>query len=101
MTDELRKAAEIAGTRAFPAHPHFRGTGADLYIAGYEAGKPKWIPIRSADDLPKVGGSYLWKHHNKRHHFAENDHNTATRSADYYVDRFCAYMPIPPYTEGE
>jgi len=71
------------------------------YAAGYEAGKPKWIPIRSADDLPKLDGSYLWKHHNKRHHFAENNHNTATRSADYYVDRFCAYMPIPPYTEGE
>lgn len=108
MKDELREAAEIAGTRAFPAHPHFRGTGAALYIAGYEAGKPKWIPVSK---LPDEEDDYLVQYGfnddtgpfiSTAEFFPEGDdpagwliHRTSSESAEVI-----AWMRLPD-TEGE
>lgn len=65
------------------------------------AAVPEWVELRTAADLPKEPGAYLWKHHNKRHHFVENEHNPLTRSEDYYIERFCAWMRIPDYQEDK
>jgi len=71
------------------------------YAAGYEAGKPKWIPIRSADDLAQPEGLY-WV-------TCQIDGRRFTATAVLSVDdelpgnavAFCRISEPEPYTEGE
>jgi len=84
----------------------FYNTVRDTHIDAAElkalaAAVPEWVELRTAADLPKEPGAYLWKHHNKRHHFVENEHNPLTRSEDYYIERFCAWMRVPDYQEDK
>lgn len=79
------------------------------FDAGYEAGKPKWIPIRSADDLPKEYGEYYATTIVETDPFATEPRVIKAVYDDITKDRFwlgsfSAWMPIvkpEPYTEGE
>lgn len=109
MKDERREAARDAAYRYLdwdePVEndhcvPEYTGYIAG-YIVGYDAGKPKWIPIRSADDLAQPAGLY-WV-------TCQIDGRRFTATAALSIDdelpgntvAFCRISEPEPYTEGE
>lgn len=75
-----------------------RGEYLDVWNAAYDAGyesRDPWTPIRSADDLPKKSGEYLW---------VRKDGKNSTHAwyvpgvspTEIYLECL-AYMEVPSY----
>lgn len=99
MKDELRDAAMKWAWKRWEDGWTIQDQYDTVWDAGYEAGKPKWIPIRSAADLPTKTGWYL-----------VTTTKTGTRTViealfkdgEFHERCVIAWQPLPePYTEGE
>jgi hypothetical protein len=98
-----RQWAEVPETNDADVIGHACDVG---FLAGYEAGKPSWVAIETADDLPKENGWYIWRGKvnglpfHKLTYLCEMYDLENEEEREWTVKHFSHWMPIPPAPGG-